>query len=57
MLNVSEKYFCENNELRLGHIEWQIRADLLKMPSQQSYCKSGTQTNNTNWKDGLRKHI
>lgn len=51
MLNMSKKYFCENNELELGHIEWQIKVDSLKMPYGQSYCKSGTQANNPNWKD------
>lgn len=29
---MSKEYFCENNELSLGHTEWQIKENLLKMP-------------------------
>lgn len=50
---MSKEYFCENNELSLGHTEWQIKGNLLKMPYGQSYYKLELKSNNLNWKDGL----
>lgn len=55
--NVDAKYkqgiFCENNEVGWVCPEWQIKADSLKMPYGQLYCKSEAQANNPNLRNAL----